>query len=42
MNKGKSEITIECYIEGESPAVHEIYDQLLKSLKQLGPFGEGN
>lgn len=40
MNNNKSEFTVKSHFEDKSPIVRKIYDQLLKSLKPVGPIIE--
>ncbi len=40
MSAGKVEFTIQEHFEGKQPVVYEIYNRLLKALKQIGPIIE--
>ena len=40
MNKVQDGFTVRSHFEGKAPGVQEIYDQLLKILRQFGPIRE--
>jgi uncharacterized protein DUF5655 len=36
----QDDFSVQSHFEGKAPVIHQIYDQLLKTLKQLGPVIE--
>ena len=40
MNKPNRGPTVQSHFDGKAPTVRKIYDELLKAIRQFGPFGE--